>query len=901
MGTRDSRSLKHASIFFPLHNRDKLVGLDYTLYFKQLYKCKSIFNEKLSQVKRVQFQYQAKDDQPDHPTLKPAQPQEEINRNENPEVPEERPENQPELQEPESLESSFDPADRNFTNEEDAEAYIKAKAKTRFVMIYTLEYIDKCFCFSSDKLKRGFLSIKEDLKQSVLGLASSTAQPQPQPALPEKESVESRILDLYKHYYLDNNRVFREMHAAMSKSKPLGLVFPILHNYRSLEDIKHRYGINSKLLKDEFRLTLWNNLQKYPDEAMREYFGSKVSTFFSFMAFYRDWLVLPSVTGLVYLAIELYYRSDSSYDLEEGFEERLYEVSSICYILLICVLKNSFLNAWKKLEATYGEDQDKAVGLEETCTDQRKDFKPAMKRSLVTDKINEPSEDLKPTITLLILSVVVCYTGLTFFLSRLIMLQKRRSAELKLVPDVVVFMNGLKLSSVVFDFVEFVRIQLFQWGFFHLISRLLRLRNLKSVRDHENQLIVCLTVYQLVNNSSILIMLYAEQLWAPFGLKPDGRKGLIQHSCFEDDCYEETSSFFLTYTVFQLLWSVFYKVLFVNYFSKAISKISDGSVKAFRKLTADFRLKLKTMKTVKLGEVEELLQEYLDSVEHEQMKLDPANQLQHAINRAVFESHLSQDRLYFEVNKEIEDQLLLADYSSSADFESTIFDYLSVVNNYSYVILFGAIFSQCFITCWLLGTVETYLCRGKLFFGSKRPVPVASSSIGVWFDLVEMISHLAVPLNALYGSWFIFEDKPHFVRLTAFTALCIAMGFVDSYNSRLRASQEYSSPSSKLRKQNIERSLLVANKEKSCPATHAILLSTAIQKTPTVASKGADIFEMPDADQEEKQLEEEEVKAGLAQVHQRFSRALSGPLQPQQDWRSVSALPQQTPSFYSQA
>ena len=877
MGKLSFLSLKQITTFFPLHNRDKLIGVQYSEFFKKLYATKSVFNEKLSEVKKVQFQYQAKDIEAEE-IKKPVKPSEsgaqaEVNRNENPLIPEERPENEIEIERSVSSESSYDPVDKNFTNDDEAKLHLKAKARTRFVMIYTLEYIDKYFGFTTKKLKTGFSSVRESLQPTMLRVAPSTAEQHSSMAR-GTESIESLISDLYKHYYLDNGRIYREMHAAMSKSKPLGQIFPILHNHRSVEDVKHRYGINSNPLKDDFRLTVWKNLEKYPDEAVRAYFGSKVSTFFTFMAFYRDWLVLPSVAGLVYLAIEIYFRSDDKFDKQEGFQERLYEVATICYILLICVLKNQFLNSWKKLETMYGVDQNEADVYSEASADQRKDFTPSTKRSLVTDKINLPSEEENLPIQLLIFATLLIYVCLTFFTSRMIMLQKRSAADLNLLPEVVVFLNGLLLSSVVFDFVEFVRIQIFQWGFFQIITRLLRLRNIKCVKDHENSLIIYLTLYQLVNNSSILIMLYVEQLWAPYVQKPDGTKALVQHLCFEDDCYEETSSFFLTYTVFQLLWSVFYKILIVDYFSKIVVKIADKSVKAVRQLAEDMRHKMRTMGTIRLGEVEDLLQDYLGNMEEQQATTDPKNQLNNAISRAIYESHLNHDQLYFHINKEIENQLLLlADYNVSADFESTIFDYLSIVNNYSYIILFGAIFSQCFTTCWVLATLETYLCRNKLLYNSKRPVPVNSSSIGVWFELIEMISYLAVPLNAFYGSWFIFEDKPNSVRIAFFTGLCIVMGFIDNYNTRLRATEEYCNPPSKHRKANIERSLLVANKEKPVAQQYSISHSSSIEKTFTSSTKGADIFEMAEVDHEEKLLEQE-VQENLGRVKLHFDRVM---------------------------
>ena len=84
-------------------------------------------------------------------------------------------------------------------------------------------------------------------------------------------------------------------------------------------------------------------------------------------------------------------------------------------------------------------------------------------------------------------------------------------------------------------------------------------------------------------------------------------------------------------------------------------------------------------------------------------------------------------------------------------------DYLRIVNTYTFATLYGSIFSQCYLSCWFISMIEFYVIRKRLLFESKRPVPKGCRSIGLWIQMIKVISWIGVITNAFFMSFVVFK------------------------------------------------------------------------------------------------------------------------------------------------
>ena len=758
------------------------------------------------------------------------------------------------------------------------ETKAKNRSISKFSMIVSLYTSDDFFQFSTPKLNRIYKNVVRGIDWDKLNLETETEQPKLIKRSKSQlvlNSAEAVMKNMMIYYRIDNLKSFKQLKAAVNYSKSLKEVLPLLYCYRAPVDILSNYEIETLPINELFTLTLWNNLKKYPEKAMNEYFGGRVSTFFSFMSFFRDWLVIPALLGLVYMGVEVFYSSNEEYDTSNGPVEKLYEVCSFIYLFVISITKNMFLYKWKKHESSLAanEDYDEYT---ETTQGQRKGFKPIMIRSLVTDKINltAMNEDKGGLIESLIYLITTVIIILSFVVARVIMNLKRNTHSLGSIPDVVVWYTGTKLLSALFGFVEFFRIMLFQYLYFTLIRKMLRWRNFKYIRTYETNLIIFTSVYQIINNSAALLLLYFDQLISNYGINSTGVLGLNSLTCTDGDCYAELSSYFSSFIIIQLIWSFgfkfIFKVVIIKIVKKANQKTRELMKTAISKLNQGLMSKDKNTPK-RSTDLVKLVKDLDNNTEVGGLLQEPSDIAQ---DRLVATCYEKQHQIYEEINKEIEKQVVeLEDYSKTEDYDATLEDYLSIVNNFGLIVLFGAVYSQCYITSGLIACSEAYLTRNNLLFLKKRPVPSQIYSIGIWYDVMEVTCYMAVPLSAVYGSWFIYEDRPTGIRTITFLVIMFLFGFIDLIFYRMRSKRSFSRTKITDRVEFIESNLFSVTKDTKVVDIKNIKQSNKIFNSNNNMKKKVDVTELAD-EAEEERVEKEKEGEELKKMDDIANRAL---------------------------
>jgi hypothetical protein len=84
--------------------------------------------------------------------------------------------------------------------------------------------------------------------------------------------------------------------------------------------------------------------------------------------------------------------------------------------------------------------------------------------------------------------------------------------------------------------------------------------------------------------------------------------------------------------------------------------------------------------------------------------------------------------------KGIEKEAVLTEYTSP------LFEYMEVIIDYGYFILFSAAFPLLPVFALILVMVETRVDAWKLCFVTRRPFPIQSNSIGIWVQIIQTVS-----------------------------------------------------------------------------------------------------------------------------------------------------------------
>ena len=670
---------------------------------------------------------------------------------------------------------------------------------------------------------------------SSLGEASSRLA-----VLPTANHLEQLMADSLRFYSIDNTKASTAIfHTFFTSGSLIETIFTLFPNRRASDFLKYETNYCSKPISEALRLTYVSNLEKFPVTHMRNYFGDKVALYFAFMSYWRDWLVAPAAAGLVYFSIEMVYRSDNRFDDDEGFVEKLYEVASYVFIIFVSVWKNKFLIGWiryeKAFSASTGDENE-----EEESANVRNGFSGRHERSVTNDKINSRFTDQKATLIKGILLVMfgLLFVGLTFA-SSAFLIQAKRYAFNQIAWNYDLLLEDLSLKMVLFDFAEFLRIKLYRNIYFTVIKKLIIWMDLKLIRTHEEMVILTLSTYQVINNSAFILIIFGNQAWANTETDEQGRVHIVSDQCIKHNCGEEAVFFFLSYMIFHLLSTFLYHIIFSGIKSTIQSK-AKRMINHARKL--QLRDAIKQLRPAYLDDVEkrerhkaEVLKTYQEGTDENRKPSD----------KFIAGCHLHQDDIYAPLNKEIEGQLTqLENYNLSQNYDETLFYYLEIFNTYSYLILFGGLFSQCFIIAWIIGLLETYLNKNKILYSKRRPIPTSSTSIGLWVKMLRIVTFLGVITNSFYLTIVLLEDKNTWVRLATFVAMVVGLGAIDFYSYRFIAGESTQQKAIRFRRGFIKSLLLSHEKRNRVDHLNAIKTSEKIfsDQSSKNTKTGGDIF-----------------------------------------------------------
>ena len=784
------------SIFFPLHDRKKLLGADYSKLFRKIRQVKINYEKLAAQRKEIEIRYEdikPKIQQKADRSVEVKKPADQDKKAKNSQNQGEPSEIQTKMRK--GLKVPRRPGRKSLSNislpEESFDSIETGKPqqigknpeKEASIMVCQMFYLTSTVTpsFVTPLLKRVYEQLTSTKKDGEAGVATTRPGKSSQHALNRKiyEVHINKQMFTLRNYYAtkDPEECAHELIKVLRSQRPLREKLPSFFRHRVLEDFTDSVECHIKFpLNQTFQKTIWKNLIRFEERSVREYFGDKITLYFAFANHFKDWLVYPALLAILYQILEFYYMNTPYYLKANETPAIAFKVGSIVLVVSITIFKNQFLSKWEQYERKYSRRYG-LTNIEEAKTI-RSRFEGRVARSVITDKLNDLTENSTKSqiqfalsmvwfLIIITLTMASCYT--IVYLKRLF---HKDYAE----KDVPVPLIGMTILELLFNGTELARIMVFDRMFLSVVQSVVSWQNLKYVEDHEQQVIIYMCCFQFINKCCYMVLLTYDQFLVQVEHFPPNSEGIAtfrvaNSNCSHNSCYIEIGNFFMSYNIFEFVWTVVYD-LGVKAVLRHLKRLNltDQFKKGFNSLIGRTNKK-KSKKNLNILNTS-LPEENIEPEEKDKRKV--------TIDHIVSTYYQNPKKMYEEIDKEIEDQIVsLEDYNEVGDLDKSLWNYVKIVNNFTFIMLFGPIFSLSYSFVWLTCLVDFHLRREELLYSTKRPNPMTANSIGLWYDMVKFVSFVSVLTNSFYVAILVFQDLDSDKRLLLFLLLVVVLGIFD--------------------------------------------------------------------------------------------------------------------------
>lgn len=665
------------------------------------------------------------------------------------------------------------------------------------------------------------------------------------------------LSNIMNEYHLESVELMEHItHSLLTKQSIRSTIFLALKKIPLFEVVHGLDKKDSYPLNRYFYTTFWNNLKKFPTEAVRDYFGEQVALYFAFLNFFRDKLFWISFFGIGIAIVKTYaYVLNQSTDLDSGDGTsltyvRFHDAVVVIFTILVPIWCKSFEISWANYEKEFAVEYGSSSDLNFDSTESiRPNFKGVWKRSIKIDQVNSMEEDQtrkRNSFYMIFALVVICIGAAAVSAYYLLNAKRlafkenwlnyqnttqRKSDYYDSSPENQVFVNVSYFdpNETVFNILELIRIYILQLIFEVLIKKLIERQNLKYKLDFENQHILFLSVFQLLNNSFMpMIVGWQSLLSSELEItQDDGSTRHVTHSnCLREDCDQELSNYFLVYCCVQLFIVIVVKLLFfkiTSFTTQLLKKAYYSGIKkmgeTFKTLKKSTTTGLKRSKTHNVAVVDDGAEEQYEEDDYydedELVEIEKKREVDRVVMQHYKKARIpknliselghikktggaedmdkSEKNPYQMIDAEIERQVELKGGDAGGD-DSHLNDYLQLYNAYSFTCLFAGLFPITFASALLIGLIESYIDQLKVKNEMRRGVPQTKSSIGLWNDMIKLATQLAIITNSFYVSFILFEKRSTWVKFSTFVIMMIAvqvlMQVYSALNSGLSESTE---------------------------------------------------------------------------------------------------------------
>lgn len=111
--------------------------------------------------------------------------------------------------------------------------------------------------------------------------------------------------------------------------------------------------------------------------------------------------------------------------------------------------------------------------------------------------------------------------------------------------------------------------------------------------------------------------------------------------------------------------------------------------------------------------------------------------------KTLKESDNDKDQLMYRIERNMDRGIY-----AFKDIDGTYWDYLEIMIQFGYLLLFGLAFPLCFFLAFVNDIIEHQVDRAKLVYYTRRPLPIGAESIGVWRVILYFLATIGVFTHA---------------------------------------------------------------------------------------------------------------------------------------------------------
>ncbi|EGR32656.1 hypothetical protein IMG5_075400 [Ichthyophthirius multifiliis] len=425
-------------------------------------------------------------------------------------------------------------------------------------------------------------------------------------------------------------------------------------------------------------------------DSIRDYFGEKIAIYFLFLQYYTKKLALISLISII---VQIIQQEHESLQVVAGFR--------IFFSMLIMFWQVLFMQNWKKQQVIfsimYGQEKLQEQEVE------RPQFKGQYRRSTQNDNINfifYPSWkrqflfSLSILVSIIIVSIVVgIIIGL--FILRGILINNNILTKIPIInpPGLIGIINSIQILIFNYIYVLFNK-----W--------MTQKENHQLAQTFENSFIVKIFLFTFCNTfASVFMISFFDQILAitkeeeTFVQQADGefqtertKYDLLELCRTNKDQQPEE------FDCFESLGYQIQSIFLINL--------------------------IKNIPELLVPLIKQLITKNLSN-EDETLILHPFNQ----------------------IDSYIDAQLNLEQYMTNDDIDGTLGDYMELVIQFAFLVLFGVAFPISFMLAFINNVLEIQVDKIKLIYFVRRPFPTNACDIGPWVKILEIISFLSIFTN----------------------------------------------------------------------------------------------------------------------------------------------------------
>lgn len=441
-----------------------------------------------------------------------------------------------------------------------------------------------------------------------------------------------------------------------------------------------------------------------PIYKIRNYFGEKIGLYFAFINYFGKILCIPSFTGIVVFVLQRIYDP----------EDNIIIIANVLYCIYVSVWATVFIEFWKRKENCLAIKWGQ-TGYEDDEVP-RPQFHGTTRRSPIDDEMDDVFFDPKDRYKYFFLSILITSAFIGIVISAVLGIIILRW---QLINNLM--FGGFDLAGPICSSINAVQIQIFNFIFTSIATRLNDLENHRTQSDYESSLIIKTYVFQFVNSFfSLFYIGFFKTMTEGCIVSENGQKVRVKGASCMDELYTQ----------------------FITIFT--ISFIKNGLELGFPYIKA--------------------------------------KHMERSFRRTsseTFDYRAQTSKSDIEILRDqIDKQIQLPAYISR-DVDGTLGDYLEISILYGYITLFAVAFPLSGILTFIAVIIETYVDRYKLLHLVRRPLPLGAKNINKWKTILVFNSIATIVTNAAiicftmptFTNWESAENN----KFLVFACFCIFM------------------------------------------------------------------------------------------------------------------------------